>query len=144
MVARHPLRQRLSNIADKSHKTATPRTVSEETKSKTPPDSAVVGIDGAAPCSIFLGLSMLPGDTDKGKGEDVMNEPGPKCNEPNAVLLAAIQTYNDMEYQEEYLQFVKKASVLFSEIMRDEVNAQDECEKFLRAYAPKVLNAHYP
>lgn len=34
---------------------------------------------------------------------------------------------------------VDDAATLLAEIMRDEVNAQDEAEKWLRAYAPEYL-----
>ena len=32
-----------------------------------------------------------------------------------------------------------EATILLAEIMRDEVNAQDEAEKWLRCYAPHML-----
>lgn len=59
------------------------------------------------------------------------------------IELAAIQTYLDFAYQEQIERFTKEACLLIAEIMRGEVNAQDECEKFLRTFAPKVLAAHF-
>lgn len=56
---------------------------------------------------------------------------------------AAIATYMDMAYQDEKEIFIRDATILLAEIMRDEVNAQDECERFLRDRAPKMLAEHY-
>ena len=57
--------------------------------------------------------------------------------------LAAINTYKSLHYLEEWEGYVRDATILIVEIMRGEVNPEDECEKFLRDRAPKMLAAHY-
>jgi hypothetical protein len=55
-------------------------------------------------------------------------------------LYAGEQILRDRTLLCEAVEAVEEAASLLNDIMRDECNAQDEAEKWLRAYAPQYLS----
>jgi hypothetical protein len=77
-------------------------------------------------------------------GDSDPDDPAPVCE--TEVTWCSDKCFgSDVEYvrADVRTQALDHAAELLFEIMRDDVNAQDEAEKWLRAYAPDVLRRAY-